>query len=112
MLIYNLYEIGNRLYTIRKKTGFTQMEIAEQADISERTYADIERGTANMRLITLLRICDALHITPNELLTDEQPPRDLQKEEMLKRLSACSIKDQDTALQLLDVYLKSLYNDA
>ena len=31
---------------------------------------------------------------------------------MLKRLSACSIKDQDTALQLLDVYLKSLYNDA
>ncbi len=30
-----------------------------------------------MRLITLLRICDALHITPNELLTDEKPPLDL-----------------------------------
>lgn len=108
MLIYDLYEIGNRLYAIRKKTGMTQMEIAEEADISERAYADIERGTANMRLITLLRICDALHITPNELLTDEKPPRDLQKEEMLKRLNVCSVKDQDTALRLLDVYLKSL----
>lgn len=112
MLIYDLIEIGNRLYRIRKKMGLTQMEVAIFADLSERTYADIERGTANMRLITLLRICDALHITPNELLTDEKPPRDLQKEEMLKRLSACSIKDQDTALQLLDVYIKSLYNDA
>lgn len=112
MLIYNLREIGNRLYAIRKKAGQTQIQVAVASDISERAYADIERGNANMRLITLLRICDALHITPNELLTDEQPPRDLQKEEMLKRLSTCSIKDQDTALQLLDVYLKSLYNEA
>ena len=112
MLIYDLREIGNKLYAIRKKTGQTQIQVAIASDISERAYADIERGNANMRLITLLRICDALYITPDELLMDENNPREIQKEELLKRFSACSQKNQDTALKLLDVYLKSLYSDS
>lgn len=107
MLIYDLYEIGSRLYKIRKKTGLTQIQVAIAADISERTYADIERGTANMRIITFLRICDTLHVTPNEILTDEKAPTDIQKEELLKRLSVCSAKDQRTAMRLLSVFLES-----
>ncbi|MBQ8288515.1 MAG: helix-turn-helix transcriptional regulator, partial [Clostridia bacterium] len=49
MLVFDFITIGNKLYTIRKKMGMTQAEVAELADLSDRTYADIERGTVNMR---------------------------------------------------------------
>ena len=57
MLIFDFTQIGNKLYSFRKKVGMTQAEVAEAAGISDRTYADIERGTVNMRVETLLRIC-------------------------------------------------------
>ena len=71
MLIFNLHTIGNKLLTIRKRMGMTQSEVAEAAGLSDRTYADIERGTVNMRTETILRICNVLHITPDEILTEE-----------------------------------------
>ena len=47
MLIFDLHTIGNRLLMIRKRMGMTQAEVAEAAGLSDRTYADIERGTVN-----------------------------------------------------------------
>lgn len=108
MLIYDFREIGNRLLAFRRKAGLTQIEVAEAAGLSDRTYADIERGSVNMRIETILRICDALHITPDEILTETDVPLSTRHEETLARLQACSPKDKDTAFRLLDVYLKSL----
>ena len=51
--------------------GMTQAEVAESSGLSDRTYANIERGTANMRVESLLNICRALHITPDTILTDD-----------------------------------------
>ena len=108
MLIYDFRAIGNRLLAIRRRQGLTQAEVAEAAGLADRTYADIERGTVNMRLETILRICQALHITPDEILTQERSAIAVRQEELLARLNACSEKDRDTALQLLEVYLRSL----
>ncbi|MGN0136728.1 helix-turn-helix domain-containing protein [Anaerotignum sp.] len=36
----------------------TQAEVAEATDLSDRTYADIEQGTVNMRIEPLLTICN------------------------------------------------------
>lgn len=108
MLIYDFRAIGNRLLAIRRRQGLTQAEVAEAAGLADRTYADIERGTVNMRLETILRICQALHITPDEILTQERSAIAVRQEELIARLNACSEKDRDTALQLLEVYLLSL----
>lgn len=108
MLVFDLRTIGNKLLMIRKRMGMTQAEVAEAAGLSDRTYADIERGTVNMRTETLLHICDVLHITPDEVLSEESKPLALQQEELWQRLNACNPKDQETALQLLSTYLKSL----
>lgn len=109
MLIFDLCTIGNKLLAIRKKAGLTQAEVAEAAGLSDRTYADIERGSANMRAETILRICDALHITPDEILTSNQNPNRQNETELLHKLHSCSAKEQDTALSLLAVYLDSLH---
>ena len=108
MLIFDLRTIGNKLLTIRKRMGVTQAEVAEAAGLSDRTYADIERGSVNMRTETILRICSVLHITPDEDLTEESTSLAAKQAELWERLNACNPKDKETALQLLSVYLKSL----
>ena len=108
MLLLDTRQIGNKVLAIRKKAGMTQAEVAEAAGLSSRTYADIERGTVNMRVETILRICGALHITPDEILTSSHTEMTPQQEELIARLNACSPKDKETALKLLSVYLQSL----
>ena len=108
MVFSNAREIGNRLLAIRKRAGMTQAEVAEAAGLADRTYADIERGSVNMRVETILRICEALHITPDEILTRGDTEMTAQQEELLARLNACNPKDKETALKLLNVYLQSL----
>ena len=108
MLVFDFRSIGNKLLCIRKRIGMTQAEVAEAAGLSDRTYADIERGTVNMRIETILRICQVLHITPNEILTEERMTQSAEQDAIWERLCACNSKDKETALRLLDVYLRSL----
>ena len=108
MLIFDTIQIGNKLLQFRKKSGLTQAEVAEAAGLSDRTYADIERGTVNMRVETVLRICQALHVSPNEILTDDDTSLALQESELLERLARCTTRERETALSLLAVYLQSL----
>lgn len=86
----------------------TQSEVAEIAGLSDRTYADIERGSVNMRIETILRICKALNITPDEILTEENLSLTEEQSELLEQLNACTPKEKETALRLLSVYLQSL----
>lgn len=108
MLVTDLMAIGNKLYQTRKRMGLTQAEVAEAADLSDRAYANIERGTANLRIETFLQICNALQVTPDEILTEENPTLAARQAELLRRLDACRPKDKETALQLLSVFLHSL----
>lgn len=110
MLIFDMRAIGNKLLDFRKRAGLTQAEVAEASGLSDRTYADIERGTVNMRTETVLRICKALHITPNEILTEESPI-DYKQEEIFAKLSLCKPEERSTALELVSVYLNSLQID-
>ncbi len=103
-----LHVIGNKLHSFRKRVGMTQADVAEKAGISDRTYADIERGTVNMRIDTVLRICKVLRITPDEILIAKEDNTNIECEEILKRMDLCSEKERRTALKILDVYLKSL----
>ena len=112
MLIFDKIEIGNRLYTHRKKRGLTQFEVAESAGISSRTYARIERGEASMRIETALNICNVLKITPNDLFMTEKET-EISMESIAEQLDNCSPYDRDTALALMATYLnrQSLKNE-
>lgn len=108
MLIFDLHTIGNKLLTVRKRMGMTQAEVAEAAGLSDRTYADIERGTVNMRIETILSICKVLYVTPDEILTEENDSLMMQQSELWERLNACNPKDRETALRILSAFLESL----
>lgn len=108
MLISDLKLIGTKLLAIRKKAGLTQSEVAELSGLSDRTYADIERGTVNMRMETALKICNALQITPNDIVSEENYLYALEEQQILEKLRSCSIHEQKTALKIISAYLDSL----
>ncbi len=108
MLIFDFYKIGNRLFEIRKRAGMTQSEVAEAADVSDHSYADIERGTVNMRMETLLKICKALRITPDAILTEDNPRLAAKQSEIIEKLNSCTELQRETALKILEVYLDSV----
>ncbi len=108
MLIFDMQRIGNNLLQARKQLGLTQAQVAEKAGLSDRTYADIERGSTNMRAETLLHICQALQITPDYIFTDNELSLSIQQEEIIDKLNSCTQKEKETALKILSVYLDSL----
>ena len=108
MLIRDMQKIGNKMFELRKKLGLTQADLAEKAGLSDRTYADIERGNVNMRIETLLRICDALHVTPDAILTVENSSFQITQDEIMKKYVACTEEDKLVALALMDVYLSAI----
>lgn len=107
MLVLDLYNIGNNLYRVRKAKGLTQAEVAEKAELSGRTYADIERGSVTMRVDSLLKICGALNITPNDILVSDNVI-EITEQDIAKTIKNCSINEKETALKLLSVYIDSL----
>lgn len=62
--------IGQRIKAIRKKRGLTQEQLAELADISPQHCSGIETGGAKVSLPALVRLCNALGATPDEILMD------------------------------------------
>lgn len=66
----NYQLIGKRIRTIRQKRGYTQEQVSERARISAQHCSGIECGSAKVSLPALLRLCNALDATPDEVLMD------------------------------------------
>lgn len=108
MLIHDLRQIGNRLLALRKGRGLTQAELAEKAGLADRTYADIERGTVNMRLTTLVKICEALNVRPNDLLLSDDAPNEADLDATVERLRNCKPSTQEAMMAILKIALDEI----
>ena len=108
MLIFDLRGIGQRLLNYRKAAGLTQEELAEAAGLSPRAYAVIERGSVSARLDSLLKICAALRISPNDILTEASPDAERLREKLIEKIKTGSAKELEPALKILDIYLSSV----
>lgn len=58
---------GNHLKHLRKAAGMTQKDLAAASDLSLQYISEVERGVANPKLETLLRIAEGLNVVPLEL---------------------------------------------
>lgn len=108
MLQFDLAKVGDRLFEIRNRRDWTQLDVASRAGISEHTYLEIERGTVRTRIDTFLNVCNALNITPDVVLTTGDSNEVLREKELLARLRGCTPQQQEAAFRLLETYLQSL----
>ncbi len=108
MLISDLKTIGNKLYVIRKKSGLSQEEVAWQAGISSRTYADIERGETNARIESIIKICGVFNITPDDILTEKDDDTGISEDKLLVQLDFLPVNEKKTAFKILEAYVKAV----
>src|SRR5205823_1873288 len=68
-------KIAYRLLTLREKTGLSQQEVADRADLSLSLIAKMEQGRkADPRASTLLALAKALGVRAGELIEDLTKP--------------------------------------
>jgi y4mF family transcriptional regulator len=59
-MIMDFKAIGKAIRGRRKSRRIVQTDLADIAGVSPRTLRDIEKGTANPELETLMELCQAL----------------------------------------------------
>lgn len=65
-----LKTLGRRIAELRREKGLSQESLAEAMGVSRNHVADIELGTRNTGVWSLLLICRALAIAPGALFED------------------------------------------
>lgn len=69
--------ISEKIFIILDKIGMSQKEFSEKTGISQSTISDWKRKKTNPASDKIMGICEVLHISPVELLTDEVLPGEL-----------------------------------
>jgi len=72
-----LTQIGQRIRKHREKSRLSQEQLAERADVSSQTISTTETGKKRLRVENIIKICEALEISPDYLLLGKISPQDL-----------------------------------
>ncbi len=105
--------LGQRVRELRKQAGLTQEELADKADTDFRNIGRIERGESHIQLNTLVRVAEALEVSPADILeTLSKLPRTRRpltlKEEMLQELTDLLMNESEDDVRLALEVVKTL----
>ena len=70
----NKYEIGSAIKQARLSKGLSAVALAEKAKVAKSSISEWEKGKTQPSADALFRMCDALGISPNELINKEEKP--------------------------------------
>lgn len=86
--------IQARFYTIRKRKGLTQFQLAEILDRTEDAISAIERGVSLPSFDTLIRMCEKLEVDIVEFFLVEEADTDPKRAKLLlKIMDTCKSLD-------------------
>lgn len=66
--------LAENLKHLRISRGYSQEKLAEIVDLHRTYISGIERGTRNVSLQNIEKIALALHVSPADLLTEQEDP--------------------------------------
>ncbi len=99
-----MIEIGHRLRKRRTQLGLTREKMSELADIGCGYYGQLEVGTSQMSIDTLIRLSQSMHLPMEYILFgtgyepgDPEPVKDL--------LSRCTPRELKLAEKVLKLFL-------
>ena len=67
--------VGQAARAARERLGYTQAQVAEMIGIAHVVYNRLENAKMLPSVPTLVRLCDALRATSDELLGRARPPK-------------------------------------
>lgn len=78
--------IARRFAEARKKRGLTQKELGQLAGVAQSRIFELEQGTANITVRTLINMARLLEVDPRSFFPDGAPVEDGQAEEAAGRI--------------------------
>jgi transcriptional regulator with XRE-family HTH domain len=101
-----------RLARLRKERGWTQVELAERIDITQRLVSDYERGRLRLNADIIVRLANALEVTADELLQSNKRKHTLRSKPSLRvlrrleKIEKLPLHQQSTLLKTIDTFLR------
>lgn len=87
-------KIGLRIKAARESKKMTQEELAEVTGLTNNYISNIERSRSKPSIKTLVKICNALNVTPDYILMDSVfASKEYIVEEIAIKLKRCSKKN-------------------
>lgn len=95
-------EIGQRLRQRRNELGLTREKMSELADIGAGYYGQLEVGTSQMSVDTLLKLSGAMHLPMEYILLGEgwEPGDPSAVMDLLKRCTPRELKLAEEVVKL------------
>jgi transcriptional regulator with XRE-family HTH domain len=82
---------AQRIRERARELGLSDAEVARRAGLSERRYGYYATGEREPNLATLVRICEVLVATPNDLLLPGgKPPPQSERDQAVARISTAT----------------------
>lgn len=99
-----LIEIGQRLRQRRQELGLTREKMAELADIGTGYYGQLEVGTSQMSVDTLIKLARSMHLPMEYILfgTGYEPGN---ADPVIDLLKHCSSRELSLAEEILKIFL-------
>src|SRR5438445_6604706 len=96
-----MQEFAQRIRERARELGLSDAEVARRAGLSERRYGYYATGERESNLATLIRICEALAASPNDLLLSEsKPPPQSARDRLCARIASATDNLNLTELDL------------
>ncbi|ULO04862.1 helix-turn-helix transcriptional regulator [Paenibacillus sp. 19GGS1-52] len=80
-------EVGNKIRQHRKAANLTQEKLGEILSIDPSYIGRIERGEANITLETVIKVSEALRISPYDLFKQSKINKNTEKNDIIEKLN-------------------------
>ncbi len=99
----SMSDFGTRVRKVRKERNMTIVRLAELCDSSENVIRNYEKSRRLPQVDMLIRICNALKVSPEYLLQDGLIYQSKHAgEELLQKISRLSPKNVSVLLDMVD----------
>ena len=102
--------ISQRLARLRKASGFTQKELADELGTEQSRISSLESGRIRISVDILTRLTKILGVSADMLLGLKSVPKmpvkqDRRLRNRLEKLEKLPKRDRDTLVRIMDVFL-------
>jgi transcriptional regulator with XRE-family HTH domain len=95
--------IGERIRSVRKAKGLTQLNVADKCDLDDAYLGGVERGERNFSIDTLEKILKALQLQPIDVLRidDDSDERESVRQQAIDEFMAITSSLTDEQIDIL-----------
>ena len=105
----NRLTFGKRLNTVRKEQQMTSEGLSEICELNAVFIRQIEGATRLPSLPVFVKLCNALHVSPNYLLADSLEPNEQENFDGLwKKLRSLTPKQIDVVTAMIETLINKL----